>query len=200
MQENEKIQLFENAPIPGAVAKLAVPMMLAWYYYRRGEATTWWDHIVAFGLLIVPVALIMKQPDLGTSILVAIAGCSVIFFSGISIKAVSAVCILGLLSLPVAWNFLHDYQRERILTLIDPTTDPLGKGFHTDGNSLEKNLQIKQLYKRINALGLVDRSVVLLWLEGLSYDEIGAILGISVKNVSFKLVRIKEQLKKMSNI
>ena len=116
---------------PSEIMKLAVPMMLAWYYYRRGEATTWWDHIVAFGLLIVPVALIMKQPDLGTSILVAIAGCSVIFFSGISIKAVSAVCILGLLSLPVAWNFLHDYQRERILTLIDPTTDPLGKGFHT---------------------------------------------------------------------
>ena len=76
----------------------------------------------------------------------------------------------------------------------------LGKGFHTDGSSLEKNLQIKQLYKRINTLGLVDRSVILLWLEGLSYDEIGAILGISVKNVSFKLVRIKEQLKKMSNI
>lgn len=82
-------------------------------------------------------------------------------------------------------------QRERL---------NLGKSFHMDGNSLEKNLQIKQLYKRINALGLVDRSVVLLWLEGLSYDEIGAILGISVKNVSFKLVRIKEQLKKMSNI
>nr|WP_325288744.1 sigma-70 family RNA polymerase sigma factor [uncultured Bacteroides sp.] len=76
----------------------------------------------------------------------------------------------------------------------------LGAGFPSDGRSLEKNLQIKQLYKRINALGLVDRSVVLLWLEGLSYDEIGAILGISVKNVSFKLVRIKEQLKKMSNI
>lgn len=76
----------------------------------------------------------------------------------------------------------------------------LGKDFHVDGNSLEKNLQIKQLYKRINMLGLVDRSVILLWLEGLSYDEIGAILGISVKNVSFKLVRIKEQLKKMSNL
>ncbi len=76
----------------------------------------------------------------------------------------------------------------------------LGYGFRADGNSFEKNLQIKQLYKRINTLGLVDRSVILLWLEGLSYDEIGAILGISVKNVSFKLVRIKEQLKKMSNI
>lgn len=67
-------------------------------------------------------------------------------------------------------------------------------------DSHEKSMQVKRLYKRINALGLVDRSVILLWLEGLSYDEIGAILGISVKNVSIKLVRIKEQLKKMSNI
>lgn len=73
-----------------------------------------------------------------------------------------------------------------------------GIGPDPDG-SLERHLQVKQLYNRINRLGLVDRSVVLLWLEGLSYDEIGAILGISVKNVSFKLVRIKEQLKKMSD-
>ena len=63
-------------------------------------------------------------------------------------------------------------------------------------DNYEKSLQVKRLYMRINALGLVDRSVILLWLEGLSYDEIGAILGISVKNVSIKLVRIKEQLKK----
>ena len=67
-------------------------------------------------------------------------------------------------------------------------------------DNYEKSLQVKRLYKRINALGLVDRSVILLWLEGLSYDEIGAILGISAKNVSIKLVRIKEQLKQMSNI
>ena len=67
-------------------------------------------------------------------------------------------------------------------------------------DNYEKSLQVKRLYKRINALGLADRSVILLWLEGLSYDEIGAILGISAKNVSIKLVRIKEQLKQMSNI
>lgn len=65
----------------------------------------------------------------------------------------------------------------------------------TSDRDLEKRMQIKQLYQRINKLGLVDRSVILLWLEGLSYEEIGAILGISVKNVSFKLVRIKERLK-----
>ena len=96
-------------------------------------------------------------------------------------------------SLNYCINFRNKQKRQR---------ERLGfsNAFPTDGNSLERELQIKQLYKRINALGLVDRSVVLLWLEGLSYDEIGTILGISVKNVSFKLVRIKEQLKKMSNI
>lgn len=82
-------------------------------------------------------------------------------------------------------------QRERL---------NMDTGYTSEESSIERNLQIKQLYKRINMLGLVDRSVVLLWLEGLSYDEIGAILGISVKNVSFKLVRIKEKLKKMSNL
>lgn len=95
-------------------------------------------------------------------------------------------------SLNYCINFNHRQKKER---------ERLNLGIDLYANSnLEKNLQIKQLYKRINTLGLIDRSVILLWLEGLSYDEIGAILGISVKNVSFKLVRIKEQLKKMSNI
>lgn len=67
----------------------------------------------------------------------------------------------------------------------------------TDEKGIEKSLQLKQLYKRINSLGLVDRSIILLWLEGLSYEEIASIMGISVKNVSFKLVRIKERLKQM---
>ncbi len=96
-------------------------------------------------------------------------------------------------SLNYCINFSHKQKRQRERL-------SFGGGLPADGSSLERNLQVKQLYKRINALGLVDRSVVLLWLEGLSYDEIGAILGISVKNVSFKLVRIKEKLKKMSNI
>ena len=69
-----------------------------------------------------------------------------------------------------------------------------------DEKAMEKSLQLKQLYKRINSLGLVDRSVILLWLEGLSYEEIASIMGITVKNVSFKLVCIKERLKQMSNL
>lgn len=96
-------------------------------------------------------------------------------------------------SLNYCINFSNRQKKQRECLNLDT-------GFLSEGSHLEKNLQIKQLYKRINMLGLIDRSVVLLWLEGLSYDEIGAILGISVKNVSFKLVRIKEKLKKMSNI
>lgn len=96
-------------------------------------------------------------------------------------------------SLNYCINFSNRQKKQRECLNLDT-------GFLSEGSNLEKNLQIKRLYKRINMLGLIDRSVVLLWLEGLSYDEIGAILGISVKNVSFKLVRIKEKLKKMSNI
>ena len=96
-------------------------------------------------------------------------------------------------SLNYGINFSNRQKKQRECLNLDT-------GYLSEGSNLEKNLQIKQLYKRINMLGLIDRSVVLLWLEGLSYDEIGAILGISVKNVSFKLVRIKEKLKKMSNI
>ena len=92
-------------------------------------------------------------------------------------------------SLNYCINFSNRQKKQRECLNLDT-------GYLSEGSNLEKNLQIKQLYKRINMLGLIDRSVVLLWLEGLSYDEIGAILGISVKNVSFKLVRIKEKLKK----
>lgn len=86
-------------------------------------------------------------------------------------------------------NFSNKRKREK--TKHTETRKP-----ESSDSDLEKRMQIKQLYQRINKLGLVDRSVILLWLEGLSYEEIGAILGISVKNVSFKLVRIKERLKK----
>lgn len=94
-------------------------------------------------------------------------------------------------SLNYCINFQRKQKREREQKELLPRWNP--------DESLERKLQVKQLYQRINALGLVDRSVILLWLEGLSYEEIAAIIGISVKNVSFKLVRIREQLKSMSN-
>lgn len=92
----------------------------------------------------------------------------------------------------VALNYCINFSDKRKRQQTRPVTERESDSFDSD---LERRMQIKQLYQRINKLGLVDRSVILLWLEGLSYEEIGAILGISVKNVSFKLVRIKERLK-----
>lgn len=92
----------------------------------------------------------------------------------------------------VALNYCINFSDKRERQQTRPVTERESDSFDSD---LERRMQIKQLYQRINKLGLVDRSVILLWLEGLSYEEIGAILGISVKNVSFKLVRIKERLK-----
>ena len=92
----------------------------------------------------------------------------------------------------VALNYCINFSDKRKREQTRRTT---ARESDTSDSDLEKQMQIKQLYQRINKLGLVDRSVILLWLEGLSYEEIGEILGISVKNVSFKLVRIKERLK-----
>lgn len=115
---------------PSELMKLAVPLMLAWYYQKRSENICTWDHLIALLLVALPVALILKQPDLGTSILVFIAGFSVIFFAGLSKRILTGAFLALLASLPIIWNLLHDYQRERVMTLLDPSSDPLGKGFH----------------------------------------------------------------------
>lgn len=114
---------------PSEILKLATPLMLAWFYQKREEVTGW-DHVVAFFILAIPMALIMKQPDLGTSLMVAAAGFGVIFFAGLDRRVIIAGIISGVAALPVIWTLLHDYQRQRVLTLLDPTSDPLGKGFH----------------------------------------------------------------------
>jgi rod shape determining protein RodA len=116
---------------PAEIMKLGLPMMLAWYFHKREGALRAFDFIVAAVIVVVPVALIIKQPDLGTALLVLAAGFFVIFFAGLPWKWLAAMLVGGVAMLPVAWTLLHDYQRERILTLIDPSTDPLGKGFHT---------------------------------------------------------------------
>jgi rod shape determining protein RodA len=116
---------------PSEIMKLALPMMLAWYYHKREGAVRKLDFLVGAVLLIVPVALIAKQPDLGTALLVLAAGFFVIFFAGLPWKWLIAMMVAGGAMLPVAWTFMHGYQRERIMTLIDPSEDPLGKGFHT---------------------------------------------------------------------
>lgn len=115
---------------PSELLKIAVPLMLAWYFNQRAGVLRWVDFVVAGGLLAVPVFMIAKQPDLGTAILVAAAGLYVIFFAGLSWKVIVGGALAGLASLPLVWSMLHDYQRQRVLTLIDPSSDPLGKGFH----------------------------------------------------------------------
>jgi rod shape determining protein RodA len=115
---------------PSEIMKIAVPLMLAWYFHQREMVSKWSDYLISAGLLIVPVGLIARQPDLGTSILVLSSGCYVIFFAGIPWKVLAALFVAGAGSLPLLWGVMHDYQRERVMTLLDPTTDPLGKGFH----------------------------------------------------------------------
>ena len=116
---------------PSEIMKIAMPLMLAWYFARREGALKAVDFLIAAVILVVPTLLIARQPDLGTSLLVAGAGIYVIFFAGLPWKVIAAGIIAALAALPVMWNFLmHDYQKQRVLTLIDPTSDPLGKGFH----------------------------------------------------------------------
>lgn len=115
---------------PSEIMKIAMPLMLAWFFQKREGMIRWTEFLVAGVLLLVPVALIAKQPDLGTALLVLAAGFYVIFLAGLSWKVLFSLAVLAGASMPVAWHFLHDYQRARVMTLIDPTTDPLGKGFH----------------------------------------------------------------------
>ena len=115
---------------PSEFAKIAVPLMLAWFFQQRQGTLRWHSYLIGAVLLMVPVFLIARQPDLGTSLLVVAAGFTVIFLAGLSWKAIGVLGLAALSAMPVAWSLLHDYQRERVMTLIDPTTDPLGKGFH----------------------------------------------------------------------
>jgi len=115
---------------PSEVMKIAMPLMLAWYFQKRESMIRWHVFVIATLLLAVPVGLIVRQPDLGTGLLVLAAGFYVIFFAGLSWKVLTGLFIAVAASLPVLWSLLHDYQRQRVMMLIDPTSDPLGKGFH----------------------------------------------------------------------
>ena len=128
---------------PSEILKIAMPLMLAWWFQKREGQLRPLDFAVAGALLVVPVGLIMKQPDLGTSLLVLAAGLSVIFFAGLPWRLVLPPVVIGAIGVAlivgfepqlcadgVRWPVLHDYQQQRICTLLDPTRDPLGKGFH----------------------------------------------------------------------
>jgi rod shape determining protein RodA len=128
---------------PSEIMKIAMPLMLAWWFQKREGQLRPLDFLVAGLLLFVPVALIVKQPDLGTAILVLSAGVAVIFFAGLSWFLIVPPIVLGLVGIGLVvffeptlcadgfrWPLLHGYQQQRICTLLDPTRDPLGKGFH----------------------------------------------------------------------
>jgi len=134
---------------PSEIMKIGMPMMLAWYFHRREGSLRIRDFFVAGVLLLVPFLLIVKQPDLGTALLVFAAGFFVIFFAGLSFKLLVPIAVAGVVAIgsiiayeqtlcapEFDWVILHDYQKHRVCTLLDPTTDPLGKGFHTIQSSI----------------------------------------------------------------
>ena len=128
---------------PSEIMKIAMPLMLSWWFQKREGALRALDFGVAGLILLVPIGLIMKQPDLGTALLVMASGLFVIFFAGLSWKLILPPILIGAIGIVtlvvmepqwcasgVDWKILHEYQRQRVCTLLDPTRDPLGKGFH----------------------------------------------------------------------
>ncbi len=128
---------------PSEIMKIAMPLMLAWWFQRREGQLRALDFLIAALILLVPVGLIVKQPDLGTSILVLSAGLYVIFFAGLPWRLIIPVLLIGASAIgavvlseericqpDLKWPLLHDYQKNRVCTLLDPSKDPLGKGFH----------------------------------------------------------------------
>ncbi len=128
---------------PSEILKIAMPLMMAWWFQKREGQLQALDFLVAGVLLAIPVGLIARQPDLGTALLVLVAGLSVIYFAGLSWKLIVPPIVLGVIGIVllvmlepqlcasgVSWVVLHDYQQQRICTLLDPGRDPLGKGFH----------------------------------------------------------------------
>ncbi|MBL8307248.1 MAG: rod shape-determining protein RodA, partial [Rubrivivax sp.] len=128
---------------PSEILKIAMPLMLAWWFQKREGQLRVADFVIASMLLLVPVALVARQPDLGTAILILASGVYVLFFAGLSWKLVIPALLLGAVAITAVvlaadticepdmkWPLLREYQKNRVCTLLDPTRDPLGKGFH----------------------------------------------------------------------
>ncbi len=128
---------------PSEILKIATPLMVAWWFQRREGKPRTSDIVQALALVLVPFVLVAKQPDLGTGLLIFFAGFFVIYFAGLSWKTILPVAVVGIVGMVaivlagpticepgIDWHVLHTYQKNRVCTLLDPTRDPLGKGFH----------------------------------------------------------------------
>ncbi|MEO9214871.1 MAG: FtsW/RodA/SpoVE family cell cycle protein, partial [Rhodanobacter sp.] len=115
---------------PSELLKLTTPMMVAWYLHPRQLPPGWRDILVVGLLIAIPAGLIAEQPDLGTAVLVAAAGAFALFLSGMAWWRIGVIvgAVVGLV--PIGWHFAHQYQRDRVLTLLNPESDPLGNGWH----------------------------------------------------------------------
>ena len=115
---------------PSELMKLAVPMTCAWYLHDRPLPPSWRSLGMLTVLILMPVGLVAIQPDLGTAALIAVAGMLVIVLAGLRVRVMVALVVLGALAAWFGWSFMHDYQKKRVLTFLDPQTDPLGAGYH----------------------------------------------------------------------
>ncbi len=116
---------------PSELMKIGVPLMMAWYFEKHEASLTLRNYVVAALLLLMPVALIARQPDLGTALLISASGFYVLFLAGLSWRVMGGLFVAAIASAPVMWRMMHDYQRHRIEMLFDPSQDALGKGYHT---------------------------------------------------------------------
>ncbi len=121
---------------PSELMKIALPLMLAWYFQKREGRIGWADFAFAAMLIAVPAGLVKRQPDLGTGLLLTASGFYVLFLAGLSWKVIVGLAAVGAAAGPFLWTQLHDYQRQRVLTFLDPSTDPLGAGYHTTQASI----------------------------------------------------------------
>jgi rod shape determining protein RodA len=116
--------------------KIALPLMLAWYFQKFEGRIGWKDFVLAAVLIAVPAILVKRQPDLGTALLLIASGFYVLYLAGLSWKIIVGLTAIAGAAAPLMWTLLHDYQRRRILTFIDPSQDPLGAGYHSSQASI----------------------------------------------------------------
>ncbi len=115
---------------PSELMKVVLPLMVAWIFAHSGYPPNWQRIVTAIVVIVVTAGLIVIQPDLGTSLLIAMSGLFIVFFAGLPWKFIFGAIFAAAASIPIAWEFLHDYQKQRVLTFLDPESDPLGAGYH----------------------------------------------------------------------